>query len=261
MQEYTGFAAEYDKFMDNVPYDEWVKYICMLLKENGVADKSGKLVCELGCGTGSVTRRLKDRGYDMIGIDISEEMLEIARYDYFEESEGILYLLQDMREFELYGTVDAFVSVCDSMNYLLTEKDLLKTFKLVNNYLEAGGVFIFDMKTEYEYMHAMGTRTIAETREDAAMIWENSYDEKLGINTYDITIFSLVDDEEEIYQRFEEQHKQKSWPIDKVKELIEKAGMEFVCVYDAFTKNVPNDTSERVYFVAREKKQKGKLYV
>lgn len=261
MEQYTGFAAEYDKFMDNIPYDKWTDYIQSILKEYGVTENTGKLVCELGCGTGSITRRLKDKGYDMIGIDNSEEMLEIARYDYFEESEGILYLLQDMRKFELYGTVDAFVSVCDSMNYLLTEKDLLKTFKLVNNYLEAGGLFVFDMKTEYEYKNAMGSRTFAENREDATLIWENNYNEKTGINTYDVTIFSLVDEEEELYERFEETHLQKSWSVEEIKALLEKAGLEFVAVYDAFTKNKPTETSERVYFIAKEKKQEGKLYV
>ncbi len=261
MNEYTGFAQEYDRFMDNIPYDDWASYICSLLEEHGVPGEQGKLVCELGCGTGSITRRLKDKGYDMIGLDISEEMLEIARYDHIEESEGILYLLQDMREFELYGTVDAFVSVCDSMNYLLTDKDLLKTFKLVNNYLEAGGVFIFDMKTEYEFKNAMGNRTIADNREEASLIWENHFDEKTGINTYDVTIFSMVDEEENLFERFEETHKQRCYSPDKIKSLLEKAGLEFVAAYDAFTKNAPTETSERIYFLAREKRQEGKLYV
>lgn len=280
MNEYTGFATEYDRFMDNIPYDRWADYIESLLSEYGVCGKSKKssagrgteekdnrkLVCELGCGTGNITRRLRDKGYDMIGIDNSEEMLEIARYGHIDDENGesgndILYLLQDMRKFELYGTVDAFVSVCDSMNYLLKENDIVKTFRLVNNYLEAGGVFIFDMKTEYEYKTLMGNRTITDNRDDATLIWENKFDEKTGINTYDLTIYSLADEEENIFERFDETHKQRCYPVEKIKMLIEKAGMEFVCAYDAMTKKAPTDTSERIYFIAKEKKQEGKLYV
>ena len=147
MEAYTGFAEVYDIFMDNVPYKEWSEYLISLLKEYGVSDG---LVCELGCGTGKMTELLSMAGYDMIGIDSSSEMLSIAMRSR-ESDNDILYLCQDMREMELYGTVKAVVSVCDSMNYLLEEDDLLTTFQLVNNYLDPGGVFIFDMNTEYKY--------------------------------------------------------------------------------------------------------------
>ena len=138
MAVYLGFAEVYDKFMDNVPYDEWTDYLTGLLKEYGV---EGGLVAELGCGTGNVTGRLKAAGYDMIGIDNSPEMLQIAA----EKDSDILYLCQDMREIELYGTVSAFVCICDGMNYILEKADLVKVFKLVNNYLDTNGIFIFDM--------------------------------------------------------------------------------------------------------------------
>ena len=137
MEAYTGFAEVYDTFMDNVPYEEWSQYLIEILKEYGV--RNG-LVADLGCGTGAITERLAKHGYDMIGIDNSEEMLSIAReklsdYEESDHRRGILYLLQDMREMELYGTVDAVVSICDSMNYITEEEDLLQVFRLVNNYL------------------------------------------------------------------------------------------------------------------------------
>ena len=188
MQAYTGFAQVYDIFMDNVPYDDWTNYLAGLLKEYNV--HSG-LVLELGCGTGSITRRLAAKGYDMIGIDISEEMLEIARdreynQDYNDsenfietdkQSKGssILYLQQDMREFELFGTVTAVVSICDSMNYITSEEDLLKVLQLVNNYLDAGGILIFDMNTVHKYKDILADNTIAENREDCSFIWDNYY--------------------------------------------------------------------------------------
>jgi len=173
MEAYTGFAAVYDTFMDNVPYGEWCEYLTGLLKENGV--ESG-LVLDLGCGTGSLTELLAARGYDMIGIDYSEEMLELAAGKRAESGQDILYLCQDMREFELYGTVRAVVSICDCINYITDPADLAEVFSLVNNYLDPGGVFIFDLNTEYKYAQVMGDTTVAEDREESSFIWDNQYD-------------------------------------------------------------------------------------
>ena len=147
MDAYTGFASVYDTFMDNIPYEEWCAYLQDLLKEYGVGDG---LVLELGCGTGSVAECLASMGYDMIGVDNSEEMLQIAMEKRAESGRDILYLLQDMREFELYGTVRAVVSICDSMNYVTEYEDLVTVFQLVNNYLDPEGVFIFDLNTVYK---------------------------------------------------------------------------------------------------------------
>ena len=167
MEAYSEFARVYDLFMDNIPYEEWCDYLAMLLKQHGVADG---LVLELGCGTGNMTEALKRRGYDMIGIDNSEEMLAEAIEKNSEsyadpacELKPILYLCQDMREFELYGTVRAVVSVCDSMNYILEPEELLQVFRLVNNYLDPEGVFIFDLNTRYKYEKILGEQTIGET--------------------------------------------------------------------------------------------------
>ena len=156
---YESFARVYDLFMDSIPYREWSAYVRGLLVEYGVEDG---LVLELGCGTGSMTELLSAYGYDMIGIDNSVEMLEIAQEKKQESGHDILYLLQDMREFELYGTVKAVVSVCDSMNYITDEEDLLQVFRLVNNYLDPGGIFLFDLNTVYKYETLLAENTIAE---------------------------------------------------------------------------------------------------
>ena len=110
MDAYTSFASVYDTFMDNIPYEEWAEYLVDLLKEYGINDG---LVLDLGCGTGNMTELLASAGYDMIGVDNAEEMLEIAMEKREKSGHDILYLLQDMREFELYGTVKAIVSICD----------------------------------------------------------------------------------------------------------------------------------------------------
>ena len=185
MEAYTSFAKVYDQFMDNVPYEDWAQYLHGVLEMYGIWDG---LVLELGCGTGTMTELLSGYGYDMIGVDCSEEMLDAAMEKREESGHDILYLLQDMREFELYGTVRAVVSVCDSINYLLEEEELEQVFRLVNNYLDPGGIFLFDFNTDYKYREVLGNQTIAEDREDCGFIWENYYYEEEGINEYDLTL-------------------------------------------------------------------------
>lgn len=244
METYKSFAQVYDLFMDNVPYEEWAVYLTGLLREYGVGDG---LVLELGCGTGKMTRLLKRAGYDMIGVDSSEEMLELARD---KEDEGILYLLQDMREFELYGTVKAVVSVCDSMNYILEEAELRDVFSLVNNYLDPGGIFIFDLNTVYKYRDLLGETTISENRDEGSFIWENYYDGESGVNEYDLTLF--IREERKLYRKYEETHYQRAYTPETVKRLLAEAGMEFVAAFDAFTQNPVRDDSERIYMIAKE---------
>ena len=254
MEAYTEFATVYDTFMDNVPYEAWEKYLVDILKAEGINDG---LLLELGCGTGRMTRLLAAEGYDMIGVDNSEEMLSVAR-EYTMENTEILYLLQDIREFELYGTVKAIVSICDSMNYITEDEDLLEVFKLVNNYLDPEGVFIFDLNTVYKYEKILGEQTIAENREDASFIWDNYYDEEEQINEYDLALF-IPEGKDGLYRKYEEVHYQRAYELELVKELLEKAGMEFVAAYDAFTKNPVNEKSERIYVIAREHGKKEKL--
>lgn len=258
MEAYTGFAAVYDMFMDNIPYEAWCEYLTGLLREYGVEDG---LVLDLGCGTGTLTRLLARQGYDMIGVDMSDEMLEIAMEKQAENQDesgspgGILYLLQDMREFELYGTVRAVVSICDSMNYLMEYEELVQVFKLVNNYLDPGGVFIFDLNTVYKYQEELGEQTIAENRDEGSFIWENFYDEEEMVNEYDLTLF--IREEDGRYRRYEETHYQRAYPLEVVKQAMDEAGMEFAAAYDAFTKKPPREDSERIYVVAREKGKQG----
>ena len=265
MDAYTDFARVYDTFMDETPYEAWSEFLIDTLKEFGI---ERELVLELGCGTGSLTELLADAGFDMIGIDNSMEMLNIAMEKRANveragkessdevdcsgaEKKDILYLCQDMREFELYGTVKAVISVCDSLNYLLSEEDLLETFRLVNNYLDPGGVFIFDFNTVYKYAEIIGDTTIAENREECSFIWENYYHDEEQINEYDLTIF--VKEEEDVFRRFTETHYQRGYILEQMKRLVEEAGMEFVRALDADTREKVTETSERIYVIAREK--------
>lgn len=254
MEAYTDFARVYDTFMDETPYRDWCAFLVEILKEFGI---ERELVLELGCGTGSLTELLADAGFDMIGVDNSEEMLNIAleKRECADRETDILYLCQDMREFELYGTVKAVVSVCDSLNYLLTEEDLLTTFRLVNNYLDPHGIFIFDFNTVYKYAQVIGDATIAENREECSFIWENYYHEEEQINEYDLTVF--VKEEKELFRRFTETHYQRGYTLEQMKKLVEAAGLKFIRALDADTKGEVRAESERVYVIAREVLKKG----
>ena len=249
MDAYTGFAAVYDLFMDDVPYGEWADRIIGILKKYGIEDG---LVLDLGCGTGSMTGLLSAAGYDMIGVDSSEEMLEIADAKKMEcGAADILYLCQDMREFELYGTVRAVVSVCDALNYITDAEDLLQVFRLVHNYLDEDGVFIFDMNTVYKYTELLGGGTFAENRDEGSFIWENYFDPGTGINEYDITIY--MDGGDGRYSRFEETHYQRAYESAKVAELLLAAGFPYMEMVDSDTGGEPADDTERILFTARKK--------
>lgn len=263
LEAYTSFAAVYDTFMDNVPYGEWADYLHGLLQEYQIEDG---LVLDLGCGTGTMTELLAGYGYDMIGVDNAEDMLEIAFEKRTESAHEILYLLQDMREFELYGTVRAVVSVCDSINYITEAEELEQVFRLVNNYLDPGGMFIFDFNTEYKYREMLGNQTIAEERDECSFIWDNYYYEEEGINEYELTLF-IKDDElsqecgQDVCRKFQETHFQRAYSLEEMKTALERAGMDYVAAYDAFTRDAPHENSERIYVIAREHGKTGKASV
>lgn len=249
MEAYTSFAEVYDQFMDNVPYREWADFLQEILQKEGINDG---LVLDLGCGTGSMTEELAGRGYDIIGVDNSEDMLEIAMEKRQESGHDILYLLQDMQEFELYGTVRAVVSVCDSVNYVTEKEELEQVFRLVNNYLDPGGIFVFDFNTEYKYREVLGDRTIAENREDSSFIWDNYYYEEEHMNEYELTLFIQEADQKELYHKYQETHFQRTYTLEEIRELLEKSGLRFVAAYEDYTKEAPGKGSERICVVARE---------
>ena len=227
MRPYTGFAAFYDRFMEDIPYDQWCARIIRKLRAHGIEDG---LVLELGCGTGTMTEKLSDAGYDLIGVDASEEMLSAAM-----EKRGdrnILYLEQDMRSFELYGTVRAVVCVCDAINYITDRADLVQVFRLVNNYLDPGGLFLFDFNTPGEYSREERV-SYADECGGIYLIGRNEYSEKDRLNEHTVTFFVPEEEEEEIYVRIEETHVQRAYTPEEMKEALAEAGLVFLSAENA----------------------------
>lgn len=244
MEAYGGFAQVYDEFMDNVDYHQWCNFAIKLLNKYGVYN--GPLV-EIGCGTGNGTILFSKAGYEMTGIDISQEMLEIAESK--KESEDILYVLQDVTEMELPYTVPAMVSIGDSMNYITDYGDFTMVLKRVNQFLDENGIFVFDLKTR-KYFSDIGETTIAEDREDCSFIWENYFDEETNINEYYLSVFVRGNDGR--YDKYEEEHFQRGYTLDEVKKAVEMSGLKLEKIYEAFSDNEGNEENERVYVVVRK---------
>lgn len=240
MEAYTKFSSIYDEFMSEVPYEKWASQVIDILKKHNINEG---IIADLGCGTGEFTKILSQAGYDMIGIDNSYDMLEVATYKKGDSS--ILYLNQDMREFELYGTCAAITSICDSMNYILEYEDLVRVLKLVNNYLDPGGVFIFDCNSIYKYENILGENTIAETKDIGSFIWENYYDTDERINEYSLIFYIRDDMDKDIYRKFEELHIQRAYSIEEIKSAAKDAGLIWGDVLDADTYSDISDTTER----------------
>lgn len=252
---YADFAEVYDMFMAEVPYGDWSLLIDGWIGEYGISEKHGaeteaNLVVDLGCGTGTLTGLLADMGYDCIGIDNSAEMLNVAMRKRDQSGSGILYLCQNMQDMELYGTVGTVISICDSLNYLLTEEEIAMVFRRINNYLYPGGIFIFDFNTVYKYEEVIGDTTIAENREACSFIWENYYDGDKQINEYDLTFF--VKEKDGRYRCFRETHYQRGYSLEQMKGLLERAGMKFITALDGDTGGEVSEESERIHVIARE---------
>ena len=216
MESYRDFARVYDEFMDQTPYDEWLLNILNIFKEYKI-DKDAQ-VLDLGCGTGKMARKLAREGYQVTAVDNSMDMLEIAAS---EEDDHILYVLQDMVSLELPQQVDAAVSICDCMNYILEEEDLKEI---------------------------LACNTFAEDREDASFIWDNFYDEEERINEYQLSLF--IQNEQGTYNKYEELHLQKAYEQEEVVSFLYEAGFSSVRVLDAETMDEVKEDTQRLYYIA-----------
>ncbi len=250
MDAYSDFAQVYDLFMDGAPYGRWAVQVTDILRRHGIGEG---LVLDLCCGTGTVTELLAGAGYDMIGVDSSDQMLNQALRKRDKSGYDILYLMQDMRELELYGTVRAVVCLCDSVNYLLERKDLERTFGLVENYLDPGGIFVLDFNTDEKYRR-IGDGVIAESREEASFIWENGYDAPTRVNQYALTFF--VREPDGRFRRFTETHWQRGYRLGEIRLAAERSGLAFLNAFDDDTGKQVHRGTQRVWSVFRKKPQR-----
>ena len=242
-EAYSAFAAGYDRMMGDVDYDGWANYIDGFLREAGA-----KSVLECACGTGSLTVRLGHKGYQITGSDLSEDMLMAARQKALDAGLRFLpFVCQDMRHIVLHKPVDAVIAACDGVNYLLDGVEGF--FRAAYAALKPGGVLLFDISSAYKLSTILGNNTFAATGADWAYIWENTYHPRLS--RVDMLLTGFLK-QGQGYARFEEHHSQRSYTEEELRTALVSCGFHDIQAYEAFTRNAPKDTAERLQFAARK---------
>ncbi|MBQ6895485.1 MAG: class I SAM-dependent methyltransferase [Clostridia bacterium] len=240
---YGNFAFIYDALTNDVEYSNRCDYLEKIFEKH--LSKRAELIADLGCGTGTVCSEMSKRGYDMIGIDSSDMMLSEAIKK--EGSGKILYLNQDMTEFELYGTVDVFLSMLDSLNYITSLDELSKVFSLVKNYLNPGGIFVFDINTPYKYENILSDNTFVHDEDGIFYVWQNYFD-----GEYCDFLIDFFVEKEGSYSRFTEEHTQRCHTFKEILSVIKDSGLSLEGVYDELSFSDPVSTSERIFLVVKK---------
>ncbi len=244
---YHSFAEVYDELTQDVEYQKRCDYVQQLIEQ--FMGRKPELVVDLACGTGSVTVELAKRGYDMTGIDASPDMLEVARRKAQQSGQDILFLQQEMQEFELYGTVDVILCLLDSLNYLLHQEDLHQCLHWVENYLNPGGLFIFDINTKYKLETLLPGNVFTDETEHVYYTWENAFDKEDGICMFDLNFFVRENGQ---YRRFEEVHYEKAYTRGQIKMALRQAGLQLLGEYEDLTMQAPQRRSEKIFYVAQK---------
>ncbi|MGM0379625.1 MAG: class I SAM-dependent DNA methyltransferase [Bacillota bacterium] len=246
MNQYSIFSLIYDDLMDNNDYDLWVNNLIKIFNKYKFRPKK---IFELGCGTGNITRRLYNKGYSIIGSDISTEMLDIAQQKSFENNLKIKYLKQDMSNITYNKKVDCVLSICDGLNYIINEKKLTKTFSNIYNTLSDKGLFIFDISTIYKFKNIINDKIFSENFENFTYIWDNEYNPKDNILNFQLTVFIKENDH---FQRYIENHIQKGHKVNNLKEII-KPYFKVLDIVNTNTLEKHKNNDKRVLFVLRKK--------
>lgn len=247
MNSYTKFARLYDSLISgDVDYEKWADYIENLFTRY---EKSPNIVCDLACGTGNITLPLARRGYDMIGVDRSFDMLSVARQKAQDMALDAMFLEQDLKNLDLYGGCDAFLCMIDGFNYILNPLSLYKIAKKIKNcFLEPGGIFIFDLSSEYKLKNYIGNNTFIHDGDDVFYSWENSYFENTKMCEMYLNFFVKSG---KGYQRFGERHLQHAYSEAEIRRIFKKAGFSQVDAFSPLTFNKPKPDDMRIVYVAQ----------
>lgn len=241
---YDAFASAYDVLNTEIDYDEMAEYIKRVLTDNGVEQNA--LVLDLGCGTGRLTSALSSLGYDMTGVDSSEEMLSRA----IEGSDGdILYLCQDITDFELYGTVAAAVCTTDTVNHLTEVSQLERTVSLLHNYIEPGGIFIFDVNSPAKFEKVYGKNDYVLEDEGVVLTWQNDYDPDSRIADFYITLFE--EREDGAWNRSDTDFSERCYSLDELCRILSEGGFEVLSVTDSYSDRRVDEETQRIVVAAR----------
>ncbi len=242
---YESLAAAYDD-LQSADYAAWIDFYEAIFRKFGIRPE---LVLDIGCGTGNCTLPLAERGYNMIGLDLSEEMLGIATKKAKEKNLDILFLHQDMTAFELYGTVDAMICAMDGVNYLTEDGQVEKMLQLLHYYLNPGGLFIFDVNTEYKMQNRLSGNSFVYENDDVYCVWSSEYEPAEKLCYFDLNLFFRKTDGS--YQRQDEYQTERAYTEAELRKSIENTGLKCVAVYGGMDFSAPQTDSERLFFVVQ----------
>ena len=248
MASYGDFAYYYDMLTENVDYDKRCEYICGLLAENGVSEG---ILLDLACGTGTLSLMLSEKGYDVVGVDGSEEMLTQAQEKKMETGADVIFLCQRMEELDLFGTINAAVSTLDSINHVIDENTVKEIFRRVSLFMEDKGIFVFDVNTPYKHREVLGDNTFIYDLDEVYCVWQNSTDENL-VTTISLDLFEKDEDDEETYYRYSEEFSERAYDLDDIRAWLEDCRFEVAAVYEEMTKDSVKADTQRAVFVARK---------
>lgn len=244
----SGFASVYDKFTRNAEPEKRSEYVLALLSQAGVA---GGILLDLACGTGAMTENYVKAGFDIIGVDVSDDMLLLARERLAPYGQKALLLGQDMTELDLYGTVNCAVCSLDSINHLTQEQDVRTAFNKVSLFTEPGGVFVFDVNTPYKHREVLGNNTFVYEDDTDFLVWQNYLDDADDTVHMLLDIFSVKSDG--TYERYSDEIAERAYSVEKITEMLENAGFCDVKIYGDMRFDLPKETEERIYFAATKK--------
>ena len=245
MPAYEAFAGLYDALMDDVDYDAWSEFYLTLIGRMGVQPRT---LCDCACGTGSMSARFARKGIKVTGVDLSGDMLELARQKALKQGVQVMFVRQDMCALALPRPVDALVCACDGVNYLLTDERLKAFFDRARQALRPGGALAFDISSPWKLRHTLGNNFFGEDRDDITYLWANRFDEAAGTVAMDLTFFTRERDGR--YRRFDEQHVQKAHEPDHLLALLEACGFAGAQVFGDRRFDPPAADEPRIHIAA-----------
>lgn len=248
MSGYAEFSGVYDVLTQNVDYPQRADYIADLLSRNGV---TGGILLDLACGTGTLSVEMAKKGFEVIGVDASGEMLSIAMNNAYEAEQNILFLCQQMQNLDLYGTINCAICTLDSINHLTKKPDVQAAFDKVSLFMEKDGIFVFDVNTPYKHREILADNSFVYEADGVYCVWQNTLDPETDTVTIDLDIFEEI--EPDVYERTQESFCERAYGINELEAMLAKAGFETVAVYDELTYSAPQKNSQRVFITARKK--------
>lgn len=245
---YGIFSSVYDILTENVEYEKITHKICSLLHKNGV---DGGLLLDLGCGTGTLSFLLENKGFDVIGVDASEDMLMVANEKKYEENSNAMFLCQKAESLDLFGTIDCAVSVLDTVNHIDTIEKVQKAIEKVSLFMNMGGIFIFDMNTPYKHENILSNNTFIYDMDEVYCAWQNSYDKENATTTIDFDFF-IKNEDDDLYERYSESFCEYAYESREVLQILENCGFEIIDTYDDYSDKPVSEKTQRITVVAKK---------